>query len=240
MATDNTDNTDNTDRSGQGGMTTRLVPTLRRGYAPAARVVTLLAMLLLVGGPVRAQLIDRVLAVVVGDPITLSDVTAAIRLGLVPPAGVEDRVQVALTALIERQLQLIEVNRYVPPEPSAAQVEAGLAQVRARFDSPAALESAMRETGVSEPQLRARIRDDVRIATYLRQRFGGSYQPGEEEVARYYRSHESDFIRNGVLRPYEEVREEARQRLVEDRAATLVRDWVAGLRRRTDVTILPE
>jgi hypothetical protein len=235
-----TDNTDNTDRSGQGGMTTRLVPTLRRGYAPAARVVTLLAMLLLVGGPVRAQLIDRVLAVVVGDPITLSDVTAAIRLGLVPPAGVEDRVQVALTALIERQLQLIEVNRYVPPEPSAAQVEAGLAQVRARFDSPAALESAMRETGVSEPQLRARIRDDVRIATYLRQRFGGSYQPGEEEVARYYRSHESDFIRNGVLRPYEDVREEARQRLVEDRAATLVRDWVAGLRRRTDVTILPE
>jgi hypothetical protein len=221
-------------------MTTRLVPTLRRGYAPAARVVTLLAMLLLVGGPVRAQLIDRVLAVVVGDPITLSDVTAAIRLGLVPPAGVEDRVQVALTALIERQLQLIEVNRYVPPEPSAAQVEAGLAQVRARFDSPAALESAMRETGVSEPQLRARIRDDVRIATYLRQRFGGSYQPGEEEVARYYRSHESDFIRNGVLRPYEDVREEARQRLVEDRAATLVRDWVAGLRRRTDVTILPE
>jgi hypothetical protein len=240
MATDNTDNTDNTDRSGQGGMTTRLVPTLRRGYAPAARVVTLLGLLLLVGGPVRAQLIDRVLAVVVGDPITLSDVTAAIRLGLVPPAGVEDRVQVALTALIERQLQLIEVNRYVPPEPSAAQVEAGLAQVRARFDSPAALESAMRETGVSEPQLRARIRDDVRIATYLRQRFGGSYQPGEEEVARYYRSHESDFIRNGVLRPYEEVREEARQRLVEDRAATLVRDWVAGLRRRTDVTILPE
>ena len=206
----------------------------------AVLVVTMLAMAL-AGGPLRAQLIDRVLAVVVGDPITLSDVTAAIRLGLVPaPAGGEDRVQVALTALIERQLQLIEVNRYVPPEPSAAQVEAGLAQVRARFESPAAFESAMRDTGVSEPQLRARVRDDVRIATYLRQRFGGSYQPSEEEVARYYRSHESDFIRNGVLRPYEEVRDEARQRLIDDRAATLVRDWIAGLRRRTDVTILPK
>ncbi len=98
----------------------------------------------------------------------------------------------------------------------------------------------MRDTGVSEAQLRARIRDDLRIDSYLRQRFGGSYQPGEEEVARYYRSHESDFIRNGVLRPYEEVRDEARQRLVDDRAATLVRDWIAGLRRRTDVTILPK
>ena len=129
-------------------------------------------------------------------------------------------MQVALTAVIERQLELVEVNRYVPPEPSAAQVEAGLAQVRARFDSQAALEAAMRETGVSEAQLRARIRDDVRLETYLKQRFGGSYQPGEEEVARYYRSHESDFIRNGVLRPYEEVRDEARQRLVDERAAT--------------------
>ena len=162
----------------------------------------MLGLLLLVAGPLRAQIIDRVLAVVVGEPITLSDVTAAIRLGLVPvPAGAEDRVQVVLTALIERQLELVEVNRYVPPEPSAAQVEAGLAQVRARFDSQAALETAMRETGVSEAQLRARIRDDVRLETYLKQRFGGSYQPGEEEVARYYRSHESDFIRNGVLRP---------------------------------------
>lgn len=203
-------------------------------------VLTLLAWSLLAAGPLRAQIIDRVLAVVVGEPITLSDVTAAIRFGLVPaPAGGEDRVQAALTALIERQLELIEVNRYVPPEPSAAQVEAALAQVRARFDSQAALETALRDTGVSEAQLRARLRDDVRLETYLRQRFGGSYQPGEEEVARFYRSHESDFIRNGVLRPYEDVREDARQRLIDERAATLVREWIAGLRRRTDVTILP-
>ncbi len=201
----------------------------------------LLVLALLVGGPLRAQIIDRVLAVVVGAPITLSDVTAAIRLGFAPtPATGDDQVQVALTALIERQLALIEVNRYVPPEPSAAQIEAGLAQVRGRFDSQAAFEAALRETGVSEVQLRARVRDDLRLETYLRQRFGASYQPGEEEVARYYRSHEADFMRNGVLRPYEEVRDDVRQRLVDDRSATLVRDWLAGLRRRTDVTILPK
>ena len=189
-----------------------------------------------------AQIIDRVLAVVVGEPITLSDVTAAMRLGLVPAAGrrTADRVQAALNALIERQLQLIEVNRYVPPEPSDAEIDARLAQVRARFDSQAALESAMKDTGVTPTLLRARVRDDLRIETYLRQRFGGSYQPGEEEVARYYRSHESEFISNGVLRPYEEVRDEARTRLVDDRTASLVRDWIAGLRRRADVTVLPK
>jgi hypothetical protein len=93
---------------------------------------------------------------------------------------------------------------------------------------------------VTTVQLRARVRDSVRLETYLQQRFGGSYQPGDEEVARYYGSHESEFVRDGVLRPYEEMRDEARKRLIEARSAMLVREWIAGLRRRADVTILPK
>lgn len=192
-------------------------------------------------GASGAQIIDRVLAVAAGAPITLSDVTAAIRFGFVPDAAPgEARVNAALDALIEQQLQLVEVNRYAPPEPSEAEIEARLAEVRARFASQAAMDDAMKETGVTTVQLRARVRDNVRLETYLQQRFGGSYQPGDEEVARYYRSHESEFERDGVLRPYEEMRDEARKRLIEARSATLVREWTAGLRRRADVTILPK
>jgi hypothetical protein len=219
---------------------------LRRGKTRGTSRAAVIAAVLLVScfaarGTLGAQIIDRVLAVAIGEPITLSDVTAAMRLGLVPAAADNvDREQAALNALIERRLQLVEVNRYVPPEPSDTDIEARLAQVRARFESQAALERAMKDTGVTASALRARVRDDLRIESYLQQRFGGSYQPGEEEVARYYRSHESDFIRNGVLRPYEEVREESRKRLIDDRTASLVRDWIAGLRRRTDVTILPK
>ena len=111
-------------------------------------------------------------------------------------------MQAALNALIERQLQLIEVNRYVPPEPSEADIDARLARCGRASTSQAAFESALKEMGVTPAQLRARVRDDLRIESYLRQRFGASYQPGEDEVARYYRAHESDFVRNGVLRPY--------------------------------------
>ena len=222
---------------GNGPKLSRARATLRRAIVGAG----LLIVISTAGARPAAQIIDRVLAVVVGEPITLSDVTAALRLGLVPAvAGTADRDQAALNTLIERQLQLIEVNRYVPPEPSDAEIDARLAQVRARFDSQAALESAMKDTGVTPTLLRARLRDDERIETYLHQRFGGSYQPGEDEIARYYRSHESEFIRNGVLRPYEDVHDEARTRLVDDRTASLVREWIAGLRRRADVTVLPK
>jgi hypothetical protein len=216
-----------------------------RGWARflrrAAIVVALVGWSLGDSGASGAQIIDRVLAVAAGAPITLSDVTAAIRFGFVPDAAAgEDRVSAALNAIIEQQLQLVEVNRYAPPEPSEAEIEARLAEVRARFASQAAIDNAMKETGVTTAQLRARVRDTIRLETYLQQRFGGSYQPGDEEVARYYRSHESEFVRDGVLRPYEEMRDEARKRLIEDRSATLVREWIAGLRRRADITILPK
>jgi hypothetical protein len=202
----------------------------------------LLALLLLLAVSVaQAQLIDRILAVVAGDPITLSDVSAAMRLGLVPVApGTGDPLQSALNALIDRQLQLIEVNRYVPPEPSDADIAARLAALGARFESPAALEAALAEMGTTPEQLRLQVRDTLRIESYLQQRFGAAYQPSEEEVIRYYRTHEADFVRDGALRPYPEVREEVRRRLVEERTASLIRDWIAGLRRRAGVTVLPK
>lgn len=205
------------------------------------RLLTLVAAVAVLGTAARAQLIDRVLAVVAGAPITLSDVTAAIRFGLVPPsaagASAEDA---ALNALVDRQLQLIEVNRYLPPEPSASQIDAQMLQVRARFDSAAAFDRALVETGISVEQLRGTVRNTLRIQSYIQQRFGGNYEPAEDDLARYYRAHEADFTSNGVLTPYDRVRQEVRRRLVAERTDALVRSWIADLRRRSDVTILPK
>jgi hypothetical protein len=214
----------------------------RRASTRAAIVAAVVVAALALAAPrARAQLIDRILAVVAGRPITLSDVTAATRLGLVAGAAeAGDRQQVVLNALIDRQLQLVEVNRYLPPEPPAAAIDADVAQVRARFDSQAAFDRALEETGVGDAQLRAYVRDTLRIEGYLRQRFGASSQPSEDEIVRYYRAHEAAFTVNGALQPYASVRDEARRRVLEERTASLVRDWIAGLRRRGDVTLLPK
>jgi hypothetical protein len=66
-----------------------------------------------------AEIIDRILAVVDREIITLSDVNGAIRLGLVDvPLGTIDATQAALDRRIERRLTLTEVERYAPPEPA--------------------------------------------------------------------------------------------------------------------------
>ena len=77
----------------------------------------------LAGPVVRAETIDRVLAVVAGQLITLTDVTAAIDLGLQSADGAADPVRAVLSRLIDRELVLAEVDRYAPPEPTAGAVD---------------------------------------------------------------------------------------------------------------------
>jgi hypothetical protein len=135
---------------------------------------TALACVLMLGvgaGTAGAEVIDRVLAVVGGELIMLSDVTAARDLGLVTPAPVGDPIREVLSRLIDRELQLAEVERYAPREPTAGEVEAELQIVRARFASPDAFGAALARSGIDLQRLQERLREDLRIRAYLDQRF---------------------------------------------------------------------
>jgi hypothetical protein len=119
----------------------------------------------------RAETIDRVLAVVSGQLITLTDVTGAADLGLQTPDGAADPVRGVLNKLIDRELVLAEVDRYAPPEPSAAAVDREIARVRERFASASAFDAALARSGIDEKHLRETLRQDLRMRAYLDQRF---------------------------------------------------------------------
>ena len=201
-------------------------------------LVVLIVVMVSVVRP-SAEIIDRILAVVGGELIMLSDATAAVRFGLVPaPVGEGDRTMSTLNALIDRQLQLFEVNRYMPPEPTTAAIDERLAEVRARFTSQDAYEAALAESGMSESQLRSRVRDNLRITSYRAQRFAAALQPTEDDLLRYYRLREAEFTKDGVVQPFEEVREQLRTRVGSERSEALINEWLENLRRRADVQIL--
>jgi len=142
----------------------------RIGSRIAATLLLLLASL--PGNAVRAETIDRVLAVVGGQLITLTDVTAATDLGLQTIEGAADPVRAVLSKLIDRELALAEVDRYAPPEPTAAMVDREVERVRQRFTSPAAFDAALARSGIDEAHLRETLRQDLRTRAYLDQRFG--------------------------------------------------------------------
>jgi hypothetical protein len=201
-------------------------------------VAGILAAALMTTAAVRAEIIDRILAVVDGQIITLSDVGAALRFELVPPEVSDDPIDATLQRLIDRQLMLVDVDRYAPPDPSPEAVEAGLAAIRARYADAATFEAALQQTAMSAEELRRFVRDSLRIEAYLQQRFASLVQPSESDAMAYYREHAAEFTVGGVLRPFEEVREEARARATAAQRAAYVREWVDGLRRRASLVIL--
>ena len=119
----------------------------------------------------QGELIDRVLAVAAGDVIMLSDVRAAQDFALVETAPGADPVRSVLSRLIERALILDEVDRYAPPEPPSDAIDRALAAVRAHFPLPDAFDAALARSGLDEQRLRAILRQNLRLETYLGQRF---------------------------------------------------------------------
>ncbi len=162
------------------------------------------------GVGVRAEIIDRILAVVNGAIIMQSDVAVAIRLGLVPSAGA--------------------------PDPASAALDRHVADIRSRAG--AQFDAILLQGGIAVDQLRRDVRDTLRIEAYLQQRFGAT-QPTDEEILQYYRDHPAAFSQNGAVRPFEDVRDVARAALIEERRGATIRDWIAGLRRRASVSVLP-
>ncbi len=204
------------------------------------RLIAGLMLALAIAASGQAQTIDRILAVIDADIITQSDVTGAISLGLVTPTRSpgEDPLRNALDLLIDRQLTLNEVRRYSPPVPTPAQIETKIDEIRVRL-SAAGLERALAESGLTLEQLRREITENLRIEVYLQQRFGSAFQPPTDaDVLEHYRTHQATLFPGEVPRRFSDVQDQVRAALVASRRAVQIRDWIEGLRRRANVSVL--
>jgi hypothetical protein len=199
------------------------------------QIATAAVWLLLSAAGAGGEVLDRVLAVVSGDLILMSDVRAARSFGFITIEGADPDGQ-ALARLIDRALILTEVERFAPPEPEAATVDRGMAAVRQQFASQNAFAAALAHAGIEERHLREYVRQDLRMNAYLDQRFT-SVPPADEEIGRYYREHPDRYTHDGVLMPFETARPEIVRLLTAQSRGALVQDWVSGLRRRADVRV---
>ena len=184
----------------------------------------------------RGDLIERTLAIVGTQVITLSDARAAIRLGLVE-AGREAEPMPVTQLLVDRELVLREVQRYAPPAPSESAMDERMSEIRKRLPGADELSRALEETGFTESRLRAWVRDDLRAVAYLAQRFASASTPTDTEVSAAFALQRAEFERLGTT--FEQAAPALRERLVGSRRRELIADWVSDLRRRTEVVILP-
>jgi len=193
--------------------------------------VTIAALL---AAPLAAQsLLDRVAARVNGNVILLSDVRAAVMLGLVENAAPDS--EEAVEQLVQLSLLIEEVDRFPPPDPSPEAIDAELARLRTYAGG--SLDAVERATGLSSEHVRLLARDRLRIQTYIDGRFGLTVPLTDEQVLQYYRDHPDQFTSGGQVVPFEQAQGLARERAGLEQRRRTITQWLGDLRGRADVSV---
>src|SRR5262245_61271069 len=179
------------------------------------------------------QPLDKLLARIGSTAVTMSDVKAAVGLGVVEAQSPDDPE--ALKQVIDRRLMLAEVARFPPPEPAADAIDKQVAMMRMHAGD--GLAALMHATGLDDMLVRDAARDTLRIQAYVAQRFGTSRQVSNDEVRRYYDEHQAQFTRNGKVIPFEDAEADARQLAATARLRDAINQWVSELRMRAEVVV---
>lgn len=225
-----------------------VLPNVGCHLYPCLQCATLLRALaalscLAVSAPARAAepvLVDEVVAVVDARAILLSELEVEARLLRAREEGLEslygpvsqDELRAALDRLIDFAVLYAEAERLRVFELAPAELDRGLAQLRARLGDEAPRFQRWYE--VADETLAEIVRRELRVARYLEGRFRLAARPRDTELAAFYAAHAADF--GG--RTLEEAAAEVRVHLVKERFRQLADTFVADVRRRASVRIL--
>lgn len=156
-----------------------------RAFLPIIAIAICLA-------PASGEVIEKVIASVNGEAITLTELEDQLRRMGAPDTGQARKA--ALDDLINRKLLLQEARRY-GIFALESEVEAELRKLSSSFISREAFEEEMRKRGISEEELRERIKEDVIIYKLVKRKFEAALPPVTDlEAAEYYRKNRDRFI----------------------------------------------
>jgi len=203
-----------------------------RGGARWPAVAAALALAASVAPLGAAQLLDRVIAVVSGTVITLSDANAALAFGFVEAAPPADPVEAAMRWLVDRQLVLDDASRGGGGTAAQADVDREMAAIRSRFPGASAFEEALARLGLDDASAQAFVRSTLEAREYVARRFAAVIQPSDEEIRDYYARRLERFMRDGRQLDLVEATDAVRAVLLQERREQATSTWMDRLRRR--------
>ncbi|MET0403220.1 MAG: hypothetical protein ABW123_12490 [Cystobacter sp.] len=199
-----------------------------------------LALVLMASGGVWAQpvggqgrVVERVVAVVEGQVLTLSELDFEARVALVQRGGVraaeerldEGTLQGALELGINQRLLVAGADRLKAFAAERSEVEGRLRQFRQRFEDEPALLSFLARHDADLDQLMAVLERSVRAERILDSRIRLRAQVSEAELRRYWEEHKSTLGGS-----YEGVRDALKERMMRERYGELAKEEFARVR----------
>ncbi len=186
----------------------------------------------------REAIIDRVVAVIDGTPITLSELDFEARVALLSRGAIraatepldDETLASALEYAISERLQADEANKLQAWRVEPAEVEAAVRAFRERFASPAEFEAFLARHEADLQQLGSVLERGLRASRMLESKVRLRAQVSEAEVRSYFDAHRSEL--SGT---WEELRLPLKEKLVRERYQKLVQVELEQLRRTHDV-----
>ena len=190
----------------------------------------------------KETLQDRVLAVVDEDPILSSDVDRVVRLGLQQPNSGESTEAFrrrVVNALVVERLRFHEIDRFGFEQVPVDEIERNVAKIRARFPDEASFQKALREVGLDGKRLRQLVARQLLVLTYVDERLGPRVFVSLDEINRYYRDVLTPEMqrRGQPVPPVEDVRDDIREVLKQQKLTQEIEKWTQELRSRADVVV---
>ena len=198
------------------------------------RALWLALSALLSGALARAELVDRIVAIIDREVATLSEAEQAREIARARTGG-EAPLASIVERLIESRLVEREVERFTGEPVSSELVDGALQEVRAGFPSESAFREMLTRSGLSEEELLASLRRQIGVSQYLEQRFRPLTFVTEDQVEAYYRDELSAEVEGKPLPELSEVSASIR-RILEERAFNArVEAWIEALKGRARI-----
>ncbi len=183
---------------------------------------------------------DRIMAVVDEDPILSSDVDRSILLGFAERHEGEsdsDFHRRVLDQLIDQRVRLHEVSRFGIEQVPVDQIEEQVQLIRSRFPNEADFRARLAEVGLDLQDLRQLVARQLSVWIYFQEFLGPRVFVSLEDIRKYYDETLVPEVRSrgAAVPPIEDVREDIRNLLKEQRLNHAIEQRTEELRREADI-----
>jgi hypothetical protein len=212
------------------------------GFALSAEAQKTAAPVNIPAPGLEPRLRDRVMAVVDEDPILASEVEKVVALGLARPnpgeadAAFRRRV---LDDLIDQRLRFHEIDRYGFEQVPVDLIEKNVADIRARFPNEEAFRKTLRDLGLTQQVLRQLVARQLMVLTHVEEQLGPRVFVSLDDITQYYRTVFTAEMQKqkAPVPPLDDVREQIRTVLKQDRLNKELKKWTEELRRKADIHV---
>lgn len=194
-----------------------------------------------------AETVDRVVAVVNGHTLLLSEWDSAARrealLDRQPLESLTDASRRAtLNRMIDQEVMRGEMENSSAPQSTPQEVAARLHEIREQYPNATdetAWNAILRRYGVTEPEMEAAVTMELNGLRLLDFRLRSSAQPDARQIERYYRDTYQPAMRAKGAQPVAlaEVTPQIREILTQQKLNELTTAWLQELRTQADIRL---